>query len=83
MWKCYENVSVKWVCQIKNRGVVMVSILGHYSIPEISDVVSKYRVHRIVHHYYFSGIMLRWESGLYMYYSSKLCWHIRCRPIPD
>ena len=22
MWKCYENVSVKWVCQIKNRGVV-------------------------------------------------------------
>ena len=22
MWKHYENVSVKWVCQIKNRGVV-------------------------------------------------------------
>ena len=22
MWKRYENVSVKWVCQIKNRGVV-------------------------------------------------------------
>ena len=22
MWKCYENVSVEWVCQIKNRGVV-------------------------------------------------------------
>ena len=22
MWKCYENVCVKWVCQIKNRGVV-------------------------------------------------------------
>ena len=22
MWKCYENASVKWVCQIKNRGVV-------------------------------------------------------------
>ena len=22
MWKHYENVSVKWVCQIKNTGVV-------------------------------------------------------------
>ena len=22
MWKRYENVSVKWVCQISNRGVV-------------------------------------------------------------
>ena len=22
MWKRYENFSVKWVCQIKNRGVV-------------------------------------------------------------
>ena len=22
MWMCYENVSVKWVCQITNRGVV-------------------------------------------------------------
>ena len=22
MWKRCENISVKWVCQIKNRGVV-------------------------------------------------------------
>ena len=22
MWKRYENISVKWVCQIKNTGVV-------------------------------------------------------------
>ena len=53
MWKLYENSSVKWVCQIKNRGVVTGIILGHYSILEISDVVLKYRVlwYRIAHHY--------------------------------
>ena len=37
MWKSYENVSVKWLWQIK-----VLSILGHYTISEISDVVLKY-----------------------------------------
>ena len=50
MWKLYENFSVKWVCQIKNRDMVTGIDTGHYSI---LGVVSKYRVlwHRIAHHY--------------------------------
>ena len=35
-WKRYKSVSVKWVCQIKNRGMVTgIDTFGHYLIPEI------------------------------------------------
>ena len=52
MWKRYGNVSVKWVCRIKNRGVVTGIDTWTLLDSRNSDVVSKYRVlwYRIAHH---------------------------------
>ena len=90
MWKHYENVSIKWVCLIKIEvwWLVSVSILGHYLTPEISDVVSKYRVfwYRIAYHYcvrmrfhwllYFLTLALlffcNYCSYMYVFLSSEL-----------
>ena len=48
MWSWYENVSLNGCGTLKYRYGRLVSLplllLGHYSIPEISDVVLKYQV---------------------------------------